>query len=152
MKTKEFIAKVEALGFLVQDGHCYLEVKDTEGKDVVDILKAKRWVYDCEFDAFESLHEVKQTELMEAVTEYVTTQVKDREEEKRYWLQKIPVPLLDKEGEEKWLWKYTGTAPSNVFGTDTTKIGSELYKTIFTESEIAQMDITGFVKVEVPEC
>ena len=78
MKTKEFIAKVEALGFLVHDGHCYLEVKDTEGEDVVDILKAKRWVYDCEFDAFESLHEVKQTELMEAVTEYVTTQVKDR--------------------------------------------------------------------------
>ena len=31
MKTKEFIAKVEALGFLVYDGHCYLEVKDTEG-------------------------------------------------------------------------------------------------------------------------
>ena len=75
MKTKEFIAKVEALGFLVHDGHCYLEVKDTEGKDVVDILKAKRWVYDCEFDAFESLHEVKQTELMEAVTEYVTKKV-----------------------------------------------------------------------------
>ena len=42
MKTKEFIAKVEALGFLVYDGHCYLEVEDTEGKDVVDILKAKK--------------------------------------------------------------------------------------------------------------
>ena len=28
MKTKEFIAKVEALGFLVYDGHCYLEVED----------------------------------------------------------------------------------------------------------------------------
>ena len=151
MKTKEFIAKVEALGFLVYDGHCYLEVKDTEGKDVVDILKAKRWVYDCEFDAFESLHEVKQTELMEFVTEYVTTQVKDREEEKRYRLQKIPVPLLDKEGEKKRLWKYTRTAPSNMFGVDTTKIDSKLYKTIFTESEIAEMDITGFEKVEVTE-
>ncbi len=42
MKTKEFIAKVEALGFLVHDGHYYLEVADTEGKGVVDILKAKR--------------------------------------------------------------------------------------------------------------
>ena len=73
------------------------------------------------------------------------------EEEKRYWLRKIPVPLLDKEGEKKWLWKYTGTAPSNTFGVDTTKIDSELYKTIFTESEIAEMDITGFEKVEVTE-
>ena len=152
MKTKEFIAKVEALGFLVYDGHCYLEVKDTEGKDVVDILKAKRWVYDCEFDAFQSLHEVRQTELMEFVTEYVTTQVKDREEEeKRYWLQKIPVPLLDKEGEKKWLWKYTGTALSKVFGADTIKVDSKLYQTIFTESEIAEMDIAGFEKFEVEE-
>ena len=149
MKTKEFIAKVEALGFRVHYGHSHLEVKDTEGKDVVDILKAKRWVYDCEFAAFESLHEVKQTELMGFVTEYVTTQVKDREEEKRYWLQKIPVPLLDKVGEKKWLWKYTGTASSNRFGTDTTKIDGELYKTIFTESEISQMDITGFEKEEL---
>ena len=33
MKTKEFIAKVEALGFLVYDGHCYLEVKEMEYRD-----------------------------------------------------------------------------------------------------------------------
>ena len=152
MKKKEFIAKVEALGFLVYEGHSYLEVKDTEGKDVVDILKVKRWVYDCEFNAFESLHEVKQTELMEFVTEYVTTQVKDREEEeKRYWLQKIPVPLLDKEGEKKWLWEYRGMIPPYIFGVDTTKIDRELYKTIFTESEIAEMDTTGFEKIRVME-
>ena len=69
------------------------------------------------------------------------------EEEKRYWLQKIPIPLLDKGTEKKWLWKYTGNMC--VFGADTTKIDSELYKTIFTESEIAQMDITGFEKIEV---
>ena len=71
------------------------------------------------------------------------------EEEKRYWLHKIPVPLLDKEGEKKWLWKYTGNMCG--FGTDTTKTDSELYKTIFTESEIAKMDITGFKKIEVTE-
>ena len=148
MKTKEFIAKVEALGFLVHDGHCYLEVEDTEGKDVVDILKAKRWVYDCEFDAFESLHEVKQTELMEFVTEYVTTQVKDREEEKRYWLRKIPVPLL-KESDDLWYYE-----PINKLfkpGVDRDRTDNEKYKSIFTESEINQMDITGFEKVEVTE-
>ena len=86
---------------------------------------------------------------MTIVSEYMLTDPKDREEEKRYWLQKIPVPLLDKEGEKKWLWKYTGTAPSNMYGVDTTKIDSELYKTIFTESEISKMDITGFEKEPV---
>ena len=56
---------------------------------------------------------------------------------------------MDKGTEKKWLWKYTGTAHSNTFGTDTTKIDRELYKTIFTESEIEEMDITGFKKIEV---
>ena len=144
MKKKEFIAKVEALGFLVYDGHCYLEVKDTEGKDVVDILKAKRWVYDCEFDAFESLHEVKQTELMEFVTEYVTTQVKDREEEKRYYLRNVS-PLLRGSG-RGYLAKNKDTLEYYALSL---KCSEEFYQTIFTESEIAEMDITGFKKEPV---
>ena len=146
MKKKEFIAKVEALGFLVYDGHCYLEVKDTEGKDVVDILKAKRWVYDCEFDAFESLHEVKQTELMEFVTEYVTTQVKDREEEKRSYLRNVS-PLLRGSG-RGYLAKNKDTLEYYALSL---KCSEEFYQTIFTESEINQMDITGFERVEVTE-
>ena len=148
MKTKEFIAKVEALGFLVYDGHCYLEVKDTEGKDVVDILKAKRWVYDCEFDAFESLHEVKQTELMEFVTEYVTTQVKDREEEKRYRLRLTAPVLTNVEVKYLNLFKESG---KYTISTKEESLARSI-QTIFTESEIAQMDITGFEKVEVTEC
>ena len=146
MKTKEFIAKVEALGFLVYDGHCYLEVKDTEYKDVVDILKAKRWVYDCEFDAFESLHEVKQTELMEFVTEYVTTQVKDREEEKRSYLRNVS-PLLRGSG-RGYLAKNKDTLEYYALSL---KCSEEFYQTIFTESEISQMDITGFERAEVTE-
>ena len=146
MKTKEFIKKVEALGFLVYDGHCYLEVKDTEGKDVVDILKAKRWVYDCEFDAFESLHEVKQTELMEAVTEYVTTQVKDREEEKRSYLRNVS-PLLRGSG-RGYLAKNKDTLEYYALSL---KCSEEFYQTIFTESEIAEMDTTGFEKIRVME-
>ena len=146
MKTKEFIAKVEALGFLVYDGHCYLGVKDTEYKDVVDVLKAKRWVYDCAFDAFESLHEVKQTELMEFVTEYVTTQVKDREEEKRSYLRNVS-PLLRGSG-RGYLAKNKDTLEYYALSL---KCSEEFYQTIFTESEINQMDITGFERVEVTE-
>ena len=150
MNKKEFITKVEALGFHVRDGHDYLEVIDTETQEIVDVLKRKRWVYDCEFEAFESLHEVKQTELMEVVTEYVTTQVKDREEEKRYRLRLVVPPLLR-----------TGHAKPSYFvirringspDTSYSPMEYEGFQKIFTESEIAQMDITGFVKVEVQEC
>ena len=70
------------------------------------------------------------------------------QEEKRYWLRKLPVPLLDKEGEKKWLWRQRGT---DIVGVDTIRVDHEKYQTIFTESEISQMDITGFEKVEVTE-
>lgn len=149
MKTKEFMAKVEALGFRVNDGHDYLEVIDTEMEEIVDVLKRKRWVYDCEHAAFESLHEIKQTELMEIVTEYVTTQVKDREKEKRYWL-RYDVPPLLRKGHAKpsylTICRIDGTTD-----TSYSPIEYKGFQKIFSESEIAQMDITGFKEVEVEE-
>ena len=111
----------------------------------------REYIVDSEWDEFQSLHKKIQGELFDLAYQLAKTPLVEREEEKLYRLQKIPVPLLDKEGEKKWLWKYTRTSPSNMFGVDTTKIDSELYKTIFTESEIAEMDITGFEKVEVNE-
>ena len=124
-----------------------MEVKDTDYKDVVDVLKAKRWVYDCEFEPFESLHEVKQTELMEIVTEYVTTQVKDREEEKRYRLRYDVPPLLRK--------AHAKAAYLSIRRIDgrpdisNSPIEHQGFQKFFTESEIAEMDITGFQKEEV---
>lgn len=144
MKTKEFMAKVEALGFRVNDRHDYLEVIDTEMEEIVDVLKRKRWVYDCEFEAFESLHEVKQTELMEIVTEYVTTQVKDREEEKRYYLRNVS-PLLRGSG-RGYLVRNKDTLEYHALSL---KCSESFYQKIFTESEIAEMDITGFEKEPV---
>ena len=109
------------------------------------------FMFDCDWSGFVHLNRDVQEQLFDLAYQLAKTPLAEREEEKRYWLQKIPVPLLDKKGEKKWLWKYTGTAPFNTFGVDTIKIDSELYKTIFTESEIAEMDITGFEKKEVTE-
>ena len=70
------------------------------------------------------------------------------QEEKRYWLRKIPIPLL-KESDDLWYYE-----PINKLfkpGVDRDRTDNEKYKSIFTESEIAQMDITGFEKVEVTE-
>lgn len=141
MKTKTFINKVESLGFRVHDGHGYLEVVDVNNESVVDVLKMKRWVYDCEHDIFESLHEVKQTQLMEIVIEYVTTQVKDREEEKRYRL-RLNAPIV-----ENPFYLHYGSYSENF---SIARLGNgDTFKTIFTESELAEMDITGFEPEEV---
>ena len=70
------------------------------------------------------------------------------QEEKRYWLRKIPIPLL-KESDDLWYYE-----PINKLfkpGVDRDRTDNEKYKSIFTESEIAEMDITGFEKIEVKD-
>ena len=68
------------------------------------------------------------------------------EEEKRYWLQRIEPPILG-EQDPRYLF-YTRVGGYYDIGTTKTE-WRNVIKTIFTESEIAEMDITGFVKVEV---
>ena len=122
-----------------------------DGVMIGKVSKEYRYMMSTHYAGFEELPLPVAVKLFADMAMLAQTPLADREEEKRYWLQKIPVPLLDKEGEKKWLWKYTGNMRGFGFGTDTTKIDSKLYKTIFTESEIAEMDITGFEKIEVNE-
>ena len=150
MKYSEFETEVEKLGFFVDMDNAPLYVdKAKGGETLIAIGKHKRFSVDPGWSGFHGLSENEQLAIYNLAHALAITPLAEREEEKRYWLRKIPVPLLDKEGEKEWLWKYTGPATFNIFGVDTTKIDSELYKTIFTESEIAEMDITGFKKEPV---
>ena len=151
MKYSEFEREVEKLGF-THSKRCEQVAVKVDGQTVMGISTGRKYIVDNEWNKYQHLNETTQGKLFDLAYQLAKTPLAEREEEKRYWLQKIPVPLLDKEGEKKWLWEYTGMVPPYIFGVDTTKIDRELYKTIFTESEIAQMDITGFVKVEVTEC
>ena len=149
MKYSEFETEVEKMGFYIGYSPLYLFVVDRYTEKLASISKEFDMWLDTEYQEFPKLPQEQRAALFDLLYVISKTPLAEREEEKRYWLQKIPVPLLDKDGEKKWLWKYTGTAPSNIFGVDTTKIDSELYQTIFTESEIAEMDITGFKKEPV---
>ena len=149
MKYSEFKAEVEKLGFSVVDSGVPIYVEKEGGETLLSVGKERRFWLDPGWGGFEALDEGKKLGLYALGYELAKTPLAEREEEKRYWLQKIPVPLLDKGTEKKWLWKYTGTKNFNSFGTDMTRRNSGIYKTIFTESEIAEMDITGFEKVEV---
>ena len=150
MKYSEFKAEVEKLGF-THSKRCEQVVVKVDGQTVMGISTGRKYIVDNEWNKYQQLNETTQGKLFDLAYQLAKTPLAEREEEKLYWLQKIPVPLLDKEGEKKWLWKYTGTVLSNVFGVDTIRVGSKLYQTIFTESEIAEMDIAGFEKVEVEE-
>ena len=150
MKYSEFEREVEREGFNVDRKSGTVYVDSTTGT-VMSISTDDLFMFDCEWSAFAHLNRDVQGKLFDLAYQLAKTPLVEREEEKKYWLQKITVPLLDKEGEKKWLWKYTGTARSNVFGADIIKVDSKLYQTIFTESEIAEMDTAGFEKVEVTE-
>ena len=149
MKYSEFEREVEKLGCEVYDMSGDVVVKRNT-HTILTVNKNKGFEFDNVWNNWSRIGEIK-SPLFDLAYQLAKTPLAEREEEKRYWLQKIPVPLLDKEGEKKWLWKYTGTAPSNMFGADTIKVDSKLYQTIFTESEIAELDITGFEKIEVTE-
>ena len=151
MKYSEFKAEVEKLDWCVTGNKYEVHVLNHDGGKLMVIDKTDTHMLDPDHIQYVSLTHEDKSVLLDLSVKLAKPPLAEREEEKRYWLQKIPVPLLDKEGEKKWLWKYTGNMRGFGFGADTTKTDSELYKTIFTESEIAKMDITGFEKVEVTE-
>lgn len=149
MKYSEFKAEVEKLGFFVDMDNAPLYVdKAKGGETLIAIGKHKRFSVDPGWSGFHNLSENEQLAIYNLAHALAITPPAEREEEKRYWLRNIPVPLL-KESDDLWYYE-----PINKLfkpGVDRDKTDNEKYKSIFTESEISQMDITGFEKVEVPE-
>lgn len=84
--------------------------------------------------------------LYRRLSDFAKTPLEEREEEMRYWLQRIEPPILG-EQDPRYLF-YTRVGGYYDIGT-TKSEWRNVIKTIFTESEIAEMDITGFEKVEV---
>ena len=149
MKYSEFKAEVEKMGFVVVDSGFPIYVdKSANGETLLSVGKNKMFWLDPGWGGFEALDEGQKLGLYALGYELAKTPLAEREEEKRYWLQKIPVPLL-KESDDLWYYE-----PINKLfkpGVDRDRTDNEKYKSIFTESEISQMDITGFEKVEVSE-
>ena len=149
MKYSEFKTEVEKLGFVVEDDGAPIYVdKSKDGETLVAIGKHKRFCIDPGWSGFNNLTEDQQLKLYDLAYQLAKTPLAEREEEKKYYLRLVTPPILKKQVTEylrksEYLEYYT-----TGLSKDT---GDEKIKTIFTESEIAQMDITGFQKVEVPE-
>ena len=147
MKYSEFKAEVEKLGYWVDIDHAPIYVdKSGRGETIIAIGKHKRFSVDPGWSGFHAIPEENQIAIYNLAHALTVTPLAEREEEKRYWLRKIPVPLL-KESDDLWYYE-----PINKLfkpGVDRDRTDNEKYKSIFTESEIAEMDIKGFQKVEV---
>ena len=145
MKYSEFKAEVEKLGFTYSN-RCEKVAVEVDGQPVMDISTGRKYIVDNFWDEYQQLNETTRGQLFDLAFQLAKTPLAEREEEKRYWLRKLPVPLLDRSEEKKWLWRQRGT---DIVGVDTLRVDHEKYQTIFAESEIAEMDITGFEKEPV---
>ena len=147
MKYSEFKTEVEKMGFTNNSQRPYGNVFILyKGNSVGSVSTKYEHVCNIEFESYYSLPVEKRKIVLELVSKLAITPLAEREEEKRYWLRNIPVPLL-KESDDLWYYE-----PINKLfkpGVDRDRTDNEKYKSIFTESEISQMDITGFEKEPV---
>ena len=139
MKTKEFMAKVRSLEFEIEMEGCWVVIRAISGAKQLKINKNYASVvffrgnYSSEIDR----------NLLNLVVGYLNTPKEEREEEKRYYLRLVATLPF----EFTYLNKDAETGEYSI--SDDREYNG--IKTIFTESEISQMDITGFEKVEVME-
>ena len=142
MKTKEFMAKVRSLEFEIEMEGCWVVIRTISGAKQLKINKNYESVvffrgnYSSEIDR----------NLLNLVVGYLNTPKEEREEEKRYRLLSVS-PMLRK-SECGYLLHHKSMGR---YFTGSAEYGGDVYQAIFTESEISQMDITGFEKVEVTE-
>ena len=147
MKYSEFKTEVEKMGFVVEDEGTPIYVdKSKDGETLVSIGKHKRFWLDPGWSGFNNLTEDQKLKLYDLAYQLAKTPLAEREEEKRYYLRNAS-PLLRGSG-RGYLAKNKDTLEYYALSLN---CSDEFYQTIFTESEIAQMDITGFQKVEVIE-
>ena len=146
MKYSEFETEVEKMGFYIGYSPLYLFVVDRYTERLASISKELDMWLDTEYQEFPKLPQEQRAALFDLLYVISKTPLAEREEEKKYYLRLVTPPILKKQVTEylrksEYLEYYTTGLSKNT--------GDEKIKTIFTESEIVQMDITGFKKEPV---
>ena len=146
MKYSEFKAEVEKLDWCVTGNKYEVHVLNHGGGKLMVIDKTDTHMLDPNHISYVSLTHEDKSVLLDLSVKLAKTPLAEREEEKRYYLRNAS-PLLRGSG-RGYLAKNKDTLEYYALSLN---CSDEFYQTIFTESEIAQMDITGFEKVEVTE-
>ena len=145
MKYSEFKTEVEKIGLHIGVYESHIDVVDKRGNTVGSIDKTFEMGIDTEYEDFEKLPQEKRVIIFDALYKLAKTPLAEREEEKRYRLRIVAnLGFMD---DQRFL--NLNIEREDYFICSARQ--SEWVKTIFTESEISQMDITGFEKVEVTE-
>ena len=146
MKYSEFERTVKSMGLFINDREGEIYVEDDSQFPVLTVSKLDEMVIDTEYPSFIELPYGKKDTLLILVVTLAKTPLEEREEEKKYYLKlELPIPLED--SPMRWLNQKVGASKYH-FGSQE---NIRDYKTIFTESEVAQMDLTGLKLIEVKD-
>ena len=144
MKYSEFNKKYADLELQYTDSDIYIYC---DGVIVGKVSKEYRYRMSTHYDGFEQFPEGYAANLLMNMNMLSETPLAEREEEKRYYLRYDVPPLLRAvHAKPRYLYRriYDG-----YIDTSFSQTNDSTFKTIFTESEIAEMDITGFKKEPV---
>lgn len=89
MKTKEFIEKVEELGFRAEESDSGIDVINGVFKHLCHVSKTFRFVLDTDWTEFEKAGKATREDLYKLAVEYARTPLEEREEEKKYHIELI---------------------------------------------------------------
>lgn len=152
MRTKEFIKRVEELGFWVEELNNIINVcEDKAGFYLVTIDKNYQYILNNMGNRYKNLDDYKKRDLLKVCYEYATTPVEEREQEKKFYL--------------RHRWMKGSSKITNylnlIISTDDMLLSSEQQdesvKTQFTMEEIEEIkekyktDLSDFEIVEVEE-
>jgi hypothetical protein len=152
MKTKDFIRRVEELGYFINEYVDYYEIRDVDENLIAVTNKIMFLQLNTDYCQWDELCEIDKKELFDLLIEYAKTPIEDREEEKKFYLR------------HKYL-QSSLTNPNNILTYSV--FSNELalcngmhfpkYKTQFTEKEIEEIkvnfdtDLKDFELVEVED-
>lgn len=143
MKYSEFKTEVEKLDWCVTGNKYEVHVLNHGGGKLMVIDKTDTHMLDPNHISYVTLTHEDKSVLLDLSVKLAKTPLAEREEEKRYRLR--IVANLGFKDDQRFL--NLNIEREDYFICSARQ--SEWVKTIFTESEIAEMDITGFEKIEV---
>ena len=86
MKTKEFIKRVEELGYLLSSSYYCWEIRNKKNYLIAVVSKDVLYKISTDSAYWDGISDEDKNKLLGLLIEYAKTPIKDREEEKKYYL------------------------------------------------------------------
>ena len=152
MKTKEFIQKVEELGYLINDCYVYWQIINKENSVVAIVDKNVLFKFSTDFNDWDYILDDDKDKLLSLIVEFASTPNEDREKEEKFLIQHKY--LVSKSFYPVCM---TWHKLKDVYRPINCRVDNHIYKAQFTLKEVEDIkiklntDLADFELIEVGE-